>query len=83
MKLFSYDHVPLDFYQKFEIKKAVIMLRKPSQRIISGFHAGLHANGMKAKMRQRMYETVKTPAEYANFPGIAGCETKMVSIICF
>lgn len=56
----------------------VTMLRDPSQRIISGFHAGLHSMGMSKGLRAKMYRTVKTPAEYARFPGIAGCMTKML-----
>ena len=54
------------------------MLRDPSQRFISGFHAGLHSYGMSRHDREHMRSTVTTPAQYARYPGIAGCMTKML-----
>eukprot|EP00494_Astrolonche_serrata_P008540 UN08582 len=60
------------------------MFRDPTDRIISAFHAGKHSNGLPDENRKEMLTDVygaresKKISTFANYPGIYGCQTKMV-----
>ena len=64
------------------------LFRKPQQRIMSAFAAGLHHYGMKASDSIQMRDTVLEAARkndymgslraYVNWPGISSCQTKMI-----
>ena len=55
-------------------KRVVAMFREPSRRIASAFFDGKHAYGLETPG----IEAVASPADFARFPGIAGCATKML-----
>lgn len=54
------------------------MLRDPRRRLASAFNHYLHSVGMPTDMREQMLATVKSVGEYAHYPGISGCQTKML-----
>eukprot|EP00049_Salpingoeca_infusionum_P011117 m.191507 g.191507 ORF g.191507 m.191507 type:complete len:201 (-) comp14844_c1_seq1:193-795(-) len=58
---------------------AVIMVRDPRQRLKSCFNYHKHANGISRKARAELMRSVKTPLQYAHYPGIAGCQVKMLN----
>jgi len=53
------------------------MFRRPSQRLISAFLDNYHASGMTN--RSHMKELASTVDLWAHFPGVAGCQTKMLA----
>ena len=66
--------------------RLVAMFRRPSQRLLSGFHHAeggkvdmMIAPGMPAARREQMRRASRDdPAAYARWPGIAGCVAKML-----
>lgn len=58
--------------------KAVTVLRKPSQRIISAFHAGFFVPRIKLSDRRDIWKTVRTAADFLRSPPAQSCATKMV-----
>ena len=59
-------------------RRGVLLLRNPLHRLRSA-HKFYHAVGMNATQRVRLQQEARTVKEYAEFPGIAGCQTKMLS----
>jgi len=55
----------------------VTFVRDPRRRLYSAYHYNMHADGMIPEDRTLMLRTVKSLKDYAAFPGIAGCQTKM------
>lgn len=56
----------------------VVMVRDPRTRLRSAYEYGMHAHGQLPKDRRRMAAEVKTAQDFARFPGIAGCQVKML-----
>lgn len=56
---------------------SLALFRDPRVRLYSSF-ASRHAQGMAPKEKRRLRETVRTVHDYALFPGIAGCQVKMM-----
>eukprot|EP00730_Choanoeca_flexa_P019476 TRINITY_DN9515_c0_g1_i4.p1 TRINITY_DN9515_c0_g1~~TRINITY_DN9515_c0_g1_i4.p1 ORF type:complete len:362 (+),score=33.52 TRINITY_DN9515_c0_g1_i4:100-1185(+) len=56
----------------------VAMFRDPRSRLWSAYNFGLHANGMHNKLRREMRAAVKTPRDFARWPRIGSCQTKMM-----
>ena len=52
------------------------MLRRPKQRLLSAYGAGLHAMRMSKDYAFAMYALVETPLMFARVGGVAGCQTK-------
>eukprot|EP00049_Salpingoeca_infusionum_P001180 m.45868 g.45868 ORF g.45868 m.45868 type:complete len:311 (+) comp10902_c0_seq1:173-1105(+) len=71
-------HTPLKLGEISSGIQMVAMFRDPRARIWSAYNYGMHQVGMTGDDRRKMYQTVKTPQDYAAFPGIAGCQTKML-----
>ena len=63
--------------------RAVTVLRKPSQRIISAFHAGFFVPRIKLPDRREIWKTVRTAADFLRAPPAQSCATKMVLYISF
>ena len=55
------------------------MLRRPAQRLLSAFGAGLHARKIGHDANWAMYQLVETPLQFARVPGVAGCQTKALT----
>ena len=56
-------------------------MRRPRQRLLSAFYAGLHVGGEAAFGRarlQRLYKTITCPAAFARFEGVANCQSKLL-----
>ena len=60
------------------VKNVVAMLRDPRRRIWSAYNYFKHTNGMKKSKRAEMLASVTSVKEYAAFPGVAGCQTRML-----
>lgn len=58
--------------------RTVAMFRDPRRRLWSAFNYFKHTNGMPHDLREKMLNNSNTVKEFAAFPGIAGCQTKMV-----
>ena len=59
----------------------VVMMRRPRQRLLSAFYAGLHVGGEAAFGVDRLaalYSNVTCPAAFARFSGISNCQTKLL-----
>lgn len=56
----------------------VTMFRDPRKRLFSAYHNYKHSNGLDPQERARLLATVKTIKDFVKFPGIAGCQTKML-----
>ena len=52
------------------------MLRRPNQRLLSAFGAGLHARMIGNEYNFAMYSLVETPLMFARVWGVTGCQTK-------
>ena len=52
------------------------MLRRPKQRLLSAFGAGLHARMIGNEYNFAMYSLVETPLMFARVWGVTGCQTK-------
>jgi hypothetical protein len=61
-----------------ESGRGMMLLRDPRQRLYSGFQS-LHADGMPQSDTKAMRASVSTAAEYASYPGIEGCQVKMLT----
>lgn len=57
---------------------AVAMFRNPITRILSAFHHNLHSFRMGPGSNRKMRNKVKSVEDFANWPGISGCQTKMM-----
>jgi len=67
---------------------AMGLFRAPASRIVSGFNAGFHHYGMSKRMVGEMKESILSDLSkngmaaalktYAEWPGIAHCQTKML-----
>eukprot|EP00730_Choanoeca_flexa_P018320 TRINITY_DN88_c0_g1_i1.p1 TRINITY_DN88_c0_g1~~TRINITY_DN88_c0_g1_i1.p1 ORF type:complete len:228 (+),score=46.89 TRINITY_DN88_c0_g1_i1:11-694(+) len=56
----------------------VTMIRDPRTRLWSAYNVGMHSVGMSSALRKQMLASVKTARQYAQWPGIASCQTKMI-----
>eukprot|EP00038_Savillea_parva_P013362 m.210407 g.210407 ORF g.210407 m.210407 type:complete len:388 (+) comp25011_c0_seq1:152-1315(+) len=72
--LFHHDPLPA---RLGDSGRGLALLRDPRRRLYSAF-TSRHAQGMMPSLAQRLKATVKTPKQYAQFPGIAGCQVKML-----
>eukprot|EP00730_Choanoeca_flexa_P017089 TRINITY_DN8184_c0_g1_i3.p2 TRINITY_DN8184_c0_g1~~TRINITY_DN8184_c0_g1_i3.p2 ORF type:complete len:311 (+),score=52.19 TRINITY_DN8184_c0_g1_i3:1744-2676(+) len=70
------SHMPL---KPSDAKLAVMMVRDPRRRLTSAYHNGPHAFGKTNEERQELQQKVKTIQDYVTFPGIAGCQVKMLT----
>ena len=61
-----------------KVMPVITMLRRPGQRLMSAYLAGLHSHGMSHAAKVEMYRSVTTPAQFARTPGVAACQTKML-----
>ena len=59
--------------------KVSATFREPSQRLLSAFYFNMHASGAGRARGAAMRRKCKSdPACFARFPGVAGCQTKML-----
>mmetsp|Transcript_5540 Transcript_5540/g.6798 ORF Transcript_5540/g.6798 Transcript_5540/m.6798 type:complete len:320 (-) Transcript_5540:41-1000(-) len=67
-----------------ETKSAIGLFRMPSTRIASAFKWAHHAQGMQPTIRKYMNSVAlqkgdaNSPPNFARFPGVRGCQTKML-----
>eukprot|EP00729_Bicosta_minor_P002262 gene2262-11704_t len=54
------------------------LFRDPRKRLWSAYQS-LHSQGMGGERKAKLVATVKSAADYARFPGIAGCQVKMLT----
>lgn len=77
------QHLPIRLEQVQARHESVVgMFRKPSQRLISAFRNGMHANGFSDEEFQQLQAVCGHTARascYAHFPGIAGCTARMLT----
>lgn len=79
---FSTTHVPTSLQiMKSSAEQTVGFFRKPSQRLISGFHDGMHASGFANAEWSLLLAMCRggQAACYARFSGIAGCMARMLT----
>eukprot|EP00931_Biecheleriopsis_adriatica_P064266 TRINITY_DN39073_c0_g1_i1.p1 TRINITY_DN39073_c0_g1~~TRINITY_DN39073_c0_g1_i1.p1 ORF type:complete len:596 (-),score=130.03 TRINITY_DN39073_c0_g1_i1:223-2010(-) len=79
-RFFQFQHAGLR-HDELKSKMVVGFFRKPSQRLISAYHNGLHCSGFKPDEYQQLQATTKAGgvAAFARFPGIAGCTARMLT----
>ena len=85
-------HRPLSSVERLQPERVVALFRRPNQRIISAFYANRHSIGSGFdRNAARLVSSVGSRGEaklvaflnttlpqYAHFPGIAGCATRMI-----
>lgn len=77
------QHVPIKLEHVRARNESVVgMFRKPSQRLISAFRNGMHANGFSDDEFEQIQAVCghrDLASCYAGFPGIAGCMARMLT----
>lgn len=58
--------------------RGVALFRDPVNRLYSAFHS-LHAQGMRSIEKVKLRNASTSPRTYAQFPGIASCQVKMLN----
>eukprot|EP00045_Choanoeca_perplexa_P004023 m.34992 g.34992 ORF g.34992 m.34992 type:complete len:77 (-) comp12357_c0_seq7:461-691(-) len=56
-----------------------MMIRDPRRRVTSAYNYFMHADGMGKLQHQLLQKTAKSPLDFVNFPGIAGCQVRLVA----
>eukprot|EP00045_Choanoeca_perplexa_P013818 m.158329 g.158329 ORF g.158329 m.158329 type:complete len:298 (-) comp16467_c0_seq6:1313-2206(-) len=64
---------------KHLLNGTVMMIRDPRRRATSAFHYFMHASGMSLKQHQQLLRTAKNAVDFIRFPGVAGCQVKMLT----
>jgi len=59
-------------------RHVVGMFRDPRRRLWSAYNYFKHTNGMSKEARANMLENTPSVKEYAAYPGIGGCQVKML-----
>ena len=59
-------------------EELVMMVRDPRKRLWSAYNFGLHAYGLSYR-RELLVKAATTPKQYVEFPGIKGCQVKMLN----
>eukprot|EP00929_Paragymnodinium_shiwhaense_P116681 TRINITY_DN8647_c0_g1_i1.p1 TRINITY_DN8647_c0_g1~~TRINITY_DN8647_c0_g1_i1.p1 ORF type:complete len:530 (+),score=104.12 TRINITY_DN8647_c0_g1_i1:423-2012(+) len=77
---FQTQHRPTNS-ELLDEENVVGFFRRPSQRLISAFHDGLHANGFSTDTERELFKACHEagPSCFVRFPGIAGCMTRMLT----
>eukprot|EP00043_Microstomoeca_roanoka_P011952 m.113060 g.113060 ORF g.113060 m.113060 type:complete len:534 (-) comp15346_c1_seq1:249-1850(-) len=72
-------HNPLPPSKRKERSGSILaVFRDPRRRLVSAFNYHKHSFGMNWMDRERMLHVTHTIEAFANFPGIASCQTKML-----
>ena len=74
-------HRPIGHTYLSHGSSVVFMMRRPRQRLLSAFYAGMHVGGERHVAPQRLaalYSNVTCPAAFARFAGVANCQTKLL-----
>ena len=58
--------------------QAVGMFRSPIPRLMSAYNHNLHAFRMGSQSDRKMHSHVKTLEQFAKWPGVSGCQAKML-----
>eukprot|EP00049_Salpingoeca_infusionum_P001171 m.45757 g.45757 ORF g.45757 m.45757 type:complete len:545 (+) comp10895_c0_seq1:315-1949(+) len=64
---------------KFHGVTSVAMFRDPRTRLVSAFNYDRHSFGMNQFLRRQMLQSTPELKDYVYFPGIQGCQTKMLA----
>eukprot|EP00427_Karlodinium_veneficum_P009476 CAMPEP_0169077238 /NCGR_PEP_ID=MMETSP1015-20121227/8771_1 /TAXON_ID=342587 /ORGANISM="Karlodinium micrum, Strain CCMP2283" /LENGTH=410 /DNA_ID=CAMNT_0009136747 /DNA_START=33 /DNA_END=1265 /DNA_ORIENTATION=+ len=77
---FETQHQPVTLTQIAQGLNVVGFFRLPRHRIASAFNEGMHASGFSHDMYKQMTSECRGNVTcFANFPGIAGCATRMLT----
>ena len=57
--------------------RGAAMFRRPVGRLISAYNHDLHAFHMPWRQRKKMLKNTHSSLEFARWPGVAGCQTKV------
>jgi hypothetical protein len=61
-----------------ETRAGAAMFRRPGDRIRSAYNHDLHAFRMPPRQRNKMLKSVHNSHDFAAWPGVAACQTKMM-----
>lgn len=82
-RLFQTQHRPVQaqLLTGEDAQSLLGLFRSPNQRIMSAYNDNLHASGFSREAISTMFRDCRGrgPSCYANYPGIAGCATRMLT----